>query len=106
MAIYRVRYKNAQASGSNIVLIDVQIDYSADDGATWDPLDSGTTQIGIPAADVLAITRDPELTDQQKLSGLNALLQQRIDELGLTDSREALGDIEALVPSWPITVAL
>jgi hypothetical protein len=77
-----------------------------DGGVTWDSLDGGRTQIGLPADEILIITRDETLSAGQKLGALNALLQDRIRQAGLIASREALGDVQALVESWPITVPL
>lgn len=104
--MYRVEYKSASLLSNGQIGISFCL-YSSEDGTTWVQVDRGTGDISLQAADVLAITQDDTLTDAQKAGAINQLLLERIEGLGLTQSRDALQELEALLPSgWPITVNL
>ncbi len=107
MASYKVKYLRAEAQPSDTVMVDVRVLASYDEGTTWEVLPGGDTKLGVPASDILTITQDTEMTAAQKLGALNQMLLDRINDLGLTASRDAVEEMEALLPQgWPIEVTL
>lgn len=107
MTQYKVVYENARAQPGDTVYVKVMVYSSEDEGATWMQVPGGDTELGIPAETILTITQDEELTNAQKAGAINQLLLERIEDLGLTQSRDALAELEGLLPQgWPVTVNL
>ena len=93
-----------EAAANGDVHFDQYVEVSTD-GETWDVVRDGHFTVTLGYGETLAITDDEELTDNQKIAALAALLKDRIKERGLDESDEAATKINALV-SFPVNVSL
>lgn len=99
---YRFRIWSGEASGGN-VRMKATVEKQADDGS-WVSIEDGTRFVTLGTVEVLAITNNEELTNQQKVAALAGLFKERVGAANLPLADEAAMDIKALIGSYPVTV--
>lgn len=99
---YRFRIFSGEAQGGN-VRMKVTVEKQAADGS-WASIEDGTRMVTLGTVEVLAITNDEELTNQQKVAALAKLFRERVGAANLPLADEAAEDIRALIGSYPVTV--
>ena len=105
--IYRLRVVSSEAAANGNVHMDTWVERSEDDGANWEPAQSGHFTLVLDGAAVLAITEGPG-TPTQKRTALLALLKAEVAQRGIDEADDADNQLRDLLPGgdWPVTVAL
>jgi len=94
-----------EATANGNVKMDCFID--RDDEGTWVVVINGHRDMVLSGVAVLAITRHPTWTDQEKRAALVELFRATAEGWGIDESDEAVNGIETLLPSpLPIRIAL
>lgn len=101
---YKAIYSNLRA-GLNTVNIDVRIYQRENEDSPWHQM-YAEREMSISSSQVIEIYNDDEMGEAEKISALNQILLDQIEDWGVVTGQEARAALEELVPQWPVTVNL
>ena len=102
----KVEVLGSERLGISEVTFRVRVLKSVDDGVTWVEVMGAPDNLVVSAAEILAITNDEGLTDNQKKVALLQLMQTQVEGYGVTEAEEAIDDLAALAIAYPVTINL